>query len=126
MKKIVTLITLLTILAISPKWCHADCSDRSNRSDVCSNLTPTATSCGFTYVLVGDDFAFTVSPGPNSTACDITFSTPFVNTPVCTVTRELGGPGPSYTPINIGLILRQSDEGSNTYDVICEGTKASQ
>lgn len=85
---------------------------------------PTLTSCSTTGgTIVGSDDAFILTGGSSaSTTCTATFTTAYVNTPICTVASQTapGTTTPSYTVSTTAVVITQASQSSEVYDVICK------
>lgn len=82
--------------------------------------TPVVSACGTTPAIVGGDTAGTVTMGTTATGCVITFSTPYVGVPICTVVWQ-GTPlaAQNYTVTATAITTVQTSTSSNILNYVC-------
>lgn len=101
---------------------------QNNSHVISSGTTPSVSSCGTSPSMDPNstDFAGTINTGSASpTACTLTFSTPFPNTPVCVVSDDLQTSEPAVTARSasaITLTLGASLSSGHIF-YICVGQK---
>lgn len=88
---------------------------------IANGAAPALTSCGTTPAISGSDVAGLVTMGTvTPTGCVITFNTPYVSAPYCTVTWQATPlASQSYTVTNAAITLVQTATSSNKINYQC-------
>lgn len=83
--------------------------------------SPTLSSCGTTPLVTGTDIAGTVEFGTSASTCLITFGTPYVTKPVCSVDWQnvTNAVTPSYVITPLAIIASQTSTTNNLMNYIC-------